>query len=147
MAFAETPNFFSKHQKNSQVNLMSPPHQVKTFASNFEITKNPTGALGGRTLNKRIKRVVTYDDDNVVIEKKNVSPKDLKRSKFDSQISFVHFKQSVKGLSLYGDLAPPTTIKQVDGYQPVKRELVSAENKKAPEKRSEMPKEQSQVSL
>jgi hypothetical protein len=137
---------YQKHQKNSQVNLMSPTHQFNTFASNFDFTKNTTG-LGGKTLNKRIKRVVNHEDDNVVIEKKNVSPKDLKRSKFDSQISFVHFKQSVKGLSLYGDLAPPTTIKQIDGYQPVKREYVPAENKKVPEKRTEMPKEQSQVSL
>ena len=39
-----------------------------------------------RTLNKRLKRKILNEDDgdNVVIEKTNVSPKDLNRKKFDS---------------------------------------------------------------
>lgn len=43
-------------------------------------------AQNNRTLNKRIKRKNLNEDDgdNVIIEKTNVSPKDLNRKKFDS---------------------------------------------------------------
>ena len=45
-----------------------------------------------RTLNKRIKRKVKQDDDNVIVERESVSPSDLNRKRFESQISFVAFK-------------------------------------------------------
>jgi hypothetical protein len=51
----------------------------------------------------------------VVIERTSVSPKDLNRKRYDSQISYIAFKNSVKGLSLYGDLAPPNNLKRPDG--------------------------------
>ena len=70
----------------------------------------------------------------MIVERESVSPSDLNRKRFDSQISFVSFKQSVKGKSLYGDLAPPTTLKKTEGYTPVVREYSPPEKVAVPEK-------------